>query len=325
TKEAEAVAKEVGKPFKTIFVGGGNPGILGYENLKRILSAAELFGLPEEVTIETNPENVTEEIVTLKPYVNRISMGIQSMKPEVLKTLGRNSTREKNLKALEILSHAGFRWNADIITAVPCETVEDTLSDIREIASYGPEHISYYCLTFEEGTPLISRTEPVGEEKEIEFLTEGWKLLGELGYEHYEISNFARNKGYSIHNKIYWNLGQYIGLGPTAESSLGYSETVSMRNTETIEDFFGKNEFVCERLNREETEETFLMTCLRTSDGIDKAEYESRFGKDFDEVYSDRISLLEENWFYDTKTQFSLTEEGMLRLDSVILFLAMAI
>lgn len=324
-KEIAAVVKEVGKPFYTIFFGGGTPGFLGVENLKRLLKVAETYGVPEEVTIETNPEFVSEDLLELKPYVNRISVGIQSLHENVLKSLGRNSTVEKNLKALEILSRLGWNWNADIITAVPGESIEDTLEDIRKIASFQPDHISFYCLTFEEGTPLLAREKPLGDLLEADFLEAGWAQLRKLGYEHYEISNFAKPGKQSKHNNVYWALGQYIGVGPTAESSLGFSKTVSMRNTESLEDFFQKTEFTCERLNEIETEESYLLTALRVSSGIDKESYQKRFLKDFDETYEEMISMLDSSWYLNSSSNFCLTEKGMLHLDGVILQLAMAI
>ena len=290
--ELDAVKKEVNAPFRSIFIGGGNPGILGFERIKRILISAEEYGRPEEVTIECNPENLSGDILSLSGLLDRVSVGVQSMDEDVLRTLGRHQSIETNKKALELLKTLPFRWNADIITAVPGESVETTLSDIRTVASYNPGHISFYCLTFEEGTPIIKRETPLGEDKEIEFLTKGWELLNDLGYRHYEVSNFAKEGEECLHNRVYWNLGQYLGLGPTAESALGWDEMVVMRNTESIEEYFSTHAFNVSNLTKIETEESYLLTTLRTIDGIDKKEYRERFNKDFDDTYMDRISLL---------------------------------
>lgn len=323
--EIDAINKEWNKPYYTIFIGGGNPGILGYDRLLKILMKASEKGLAEEVTIEVNPENVSEEIVKLKPFLTRVSIGIQSMNPESLRTLGRNGNRERNIKALELLSKTGLEFNVDIMTGIPGTTYHDTLKDIDEIVSYSPDHISFYCLTFEEGTPLINRAEPIGEELEIEHLERGWQRLRSYGYEHYEISNFARNRRYSKHNMVYWHLGQYIGLGPTAESSVGYTKAISMRNTEDFYDYIRDPAFECYRLTKDETEEEYLLTALRIKLGIDKNEYKDRFGYDFDNRYSDAITSLDEDSYISTESRFSLTEKGMLKLDSIILALAMNI
>ena len=260
-----------------------------------------------------------------KGLLDRVSVGIQSLDEKVLETLGRHQSVETNLKALELLKTLPFRWNADIITAVPGESVGTTLDDITTIASYKPGHISFYCLTFEENTPLIKREKPMGEESEIEFLTEGWKLLKELGYNHYEVSNFAAEGEECIHNKVYWGLGQYIGIGPTAESALGRREMVVMRNTESLEEYLSSHAFDVSPLTKDETEESYLLTSLRTREGIDKKEYCDRFLKDFDSTYGERIKALDKDTYIDTDNCFSITEKGMLVLDSIILSLAMSI
>ena len=324
-KEIAAINKVWKKPYYTVFVGGGNPGVIGYSNLKKILEAAAEYGVAEEVTIEINPENVTSEILSLQPYLNRVSVGIQSMNPKTLKCLGRNTTRDINLRALNVLSSSGMNFNVDLMTCIPGSTVEDTLLDIDEVVKYNPNHISFYSLTFEEGTPLVDRCVPIEEEKEIEHLVKGWERLKNYGYEHYEISNFSKPGKASKHNKVYWTLGQYIGLGPTAESSIGYECVVSMRNKENLFDYLADPAFDCIRLSKDETEEEFLLTSLRIKDGINKNEYRNRFGCDFTERYSSGISMLEENDYIDTEEVFSLKEEGMMRLDSIILRLALSI
>ena len=323
--ELEAVKKEINVPFETIFVGGGNPGLLGYDRIKKILLSAEELGRPKEVTMECNPENLSGDILKLSGLLDRVSVGIQSLDDNVLKTLGRHQNAEINIKALELLSTLPFRWNADIITAVPGESVETTLSDIKRISSYNPGHISFYCLTFEENTPILEREVPVGEEKEAEFLLKGWELLNTLGYNHYEVSNFSKVGEECLHNEVYWNLGQYIGIGPTAESALGWNEMTVMRNTESLEEYFDTHAFNVSSLTKEETEESYLLTTLRTKKGIDKDEYRERFGKDFDSTYQERIHLLDKETYINSDTNFSVSEKGMLTLDYIILTLSMSI
>lgn len=323
--ELDALSREWGRAYKTIFIGGGNPGLLGYERILRILDKAMENGRSEEVTVEINPENVREDISILSPAVTRISLGIQSMNDSALKTLGRNASREENLRALSILSSSPFDWNADIITAIPGTAEKDTVSDIEEVASYDPDHISFYCLTFEEGTPLIKREKPIGEDREESFLLAGWKALERLGYEHYEISGFAKKGKRCRHNLVYWNLGQYVGIGPSAESSVGYSFIVSMRDSETLDDYLKRPEMTCSKLRKEETEEEFLIVSLRIKDGIDKEEYRRRFSSSFDERYGKAISALDKSSYIDTPERFALTEAGFMQLDWIILRLASVI
>lgn len=317
----ERLTAEYDKPFHTVFIGGGNPGTIGRERLESILRAALAHGRPEECTSEINPEDLSESFLSIDA-IDRISVGIQSMDDDVLKTLGRNASAEDNRRALSMLSGSGRRFNADIITAVPGERVSTTISDIETIAGYGAGHISYYCLTFEEGTPLASRLEPVSEDLEIEFLKRGWERLDELGYRHYEVSNFAKAGEECLHNKVYWELGQYIGIGPGAESSIGWSRAVSLREPEDLRSYNEGLNGTGVRLTSDETEEEFLMTALRTSQGIDKRIYLERFGYDFDSRYGEAISSLDAALYRNNCQSFSLTEDGFMLLDTVILTLA---
>lgn len=323
--ELETIVEEVKRPFHTVYFGGGNPVLLGLDRIKSLLSVIERYGKSMETTVEVNPEDVRAEIESLYPSVTRISTGIQSMSDRTLAFLNRRTRVKDNIRAMEYLSSSPFIWNADIMTAVPGTETADTLYDIESVASYNPHHISFYCLTFEEGTPLIERCAPLGEEKEIEFLLSGWKSLKEYGYRHYEISAFARSGFECLHNSVYWSLGQYIGLGAAAESFLGFTAGTTMRNRESIEDFVNNPGFDCEKLTKEETEESYLLTALRTADGINKKYYEGRFSVSFDDLYGERISTLENEWYVNTAERFSLTEKGMLVLNSVILALSMAI
>lgn len=324
-RELIEVVEDLKRSFETIYFGGGNPIFLGIDRIKELILIASKYGKSKEVTIEINPEDVTKDIVDLFPSVNRISTGIQSMKDSTLSLLNRKTRVDDNYKALDILSSSPFIWNCDLITAVPGTNPSDTLKDIEIVTTFKPHHLSLYCLTFEENTPLIRRLSPLSSDKEALFLLSGWQKLRENGYRHYEVSSFCR-EGYECkHNMVYWTLGQYIGLGPSSEGFLGYTEGVSMRNEENLEDFLNKRDFNCEILNRIETEESYLITILRTIYGVNKMEYKKRFKEDFDIKYGERISLLERKWFINNETSFSLTEEGMMMLDTVILTLSFAI
>ena len=317
--QLEGLEKEYDRAYDTIFIGGGNPGMLGKDRLAEILRLAERRGMPREVTVELNPEEVTEELLeALKPLTTRISMGIQSMNPRMLQTLGRNSNREKNLKALNLLSRFDIEYNADIITAIPGFTPEDTIRDIDEIASFGPNHISFYCLCYEEGTPIYRKVGERSEDYEVACLESGWKRLAELGYEHYEISNFARNGHYAEHNRVYWRLGQYIGIGPTAESNLGYSPCCSVRCNDELEKFLKDPVLDFEPLDDTRTMLEYIMVSLRTIWGVDKKMFSERFHEDFDELFRDSISTIPEDEYIDTQLSFSLTEKGYMMLDAII-------
>lgn len=328
-KQLDSLVDYLGKPFYTIFIGGGNPALLGLGRLREILEHASRFGRSRECTIEINPEHVTDELEGLLPYVTRISCGIQSFSDNALSILGRNADEKINRRALEILSSLqkkhGIQFNGDLITCIPGHDTAGTLSDIDTLASYMPDHISLYALTFEEGTRLTSEQVPLGDGEEEMILSACWKKLSELGYEQYEVSNFARDCHYCLHNKVYWNLGQYIGLGPSAESSAGYSNIISSREAETLDEYLKDPSFHSIALTAEEGEEEYLLAALRTKDGIDKAEFKRRFGDDFDERFTPFIERLDPSLYQNSSTSFAVTPAGFMVLDSIILELAMAI
>lgn len=328
-KQIDSLVDYLGKPFYTVFVGGGNPAMLGFERLKTVLEHASRFGRSRECTIEINPEHVSAELESLLPYVTRISCGIQSFSDEALKVLGRNADCAVNRKALSILSSLqkkhGIQFNGDLITCIPGHTLEGTLADIDALAGFSPDHISLYALTFEEGTRLTAEEVPLEDEEQESILTSCWRRLSELGYEQYEVSNFARDGHYCLHNKVYWSLGQYIGLGPSAESSAGYRNIVSSRQAETLDEYLKDPSFHSIVLTENEGEEEFLLAALRTKDGIDKAEFISRFGHDFDMCFAPFIERLDPSLYRNSAASFSVTAEGFMVLDSIILELAMAI
>lgn len=321
-KKLEALNDEYKRPYYSIFIGGGNPGFLGYERLFQILKLAQKNGNAEEVTIEINPEYINEKIRILFPYLNRISVGIQSFDDMKLKVLERNTNRSANEKAMSVLSKLkkehDFAINADLICCVPSETVKTTINDIDILTSYPIDHISLYALSFEEGTRLIEKEKPLDEGLQLSILENAWNLLKEKGFEHYEVSNFAKNGKYCLHNLVYWNLGQYIGIGPSAESSLGYKQVYSLREKETLSEYIKDQSFYIEKLNSLELEEEYLITTLRTCNGIDKKIYKNRFNKDFDAAYSSVIKDLDKEYYENDKEMFSVTEKGFLMLDSII-------
>ncbi len=330
SKQLEVLVEAIKKPFYTIFIGGGNPAMLGFDKLYELLKIANRYGRAKECTIEINPECVSADMVNLFEYVNRVSVGIQSFDDEALAVLGRNAKSEDNERALGVLtafrSLYGIQLNGDLITCIPsANPLETSLNDIKRLSSFNPDHISLYALTFEEGTKLTEKYAPLEDEKQETILKACWNTLKELKYEQYEVSNFARGGAYSKHNLVYWHLGQYIGLGPTAESSVGYKDIISSREKDTLEGYLKDPSFDAYALTHDEAMEEYLLTNLRTKWGIGKKEFENRFGISFDEKFKDFISELDADTYFDNHVRFSITEAGFMVLDNIILKLAMAI
>lgn len=211
----------------TVFWGGGTPGLLAAKDLER-LGLAMLDRLPEapiEWTVEMAPSTVKPDKMKVlhELGVTRISMGVQSFQPELLNSLGRLHNPKQIYTAWDRVQEAGFQQtNLDLMFAIPNQTIEQWESDIREAARLGPSHLSTYCLTFEEDTALYVKLSQgkvsIDEDKELRFYERGWELLAELGYEQYEISNFAKPDSQCVHNVNTWKMREWIGCGPSAAS-----------------------------------------------------------------------------------------------------------
>lgn len=228
----DAVCRELsirGTEVCTIYLGGGTPSQLTIQQLRQIFDALYIYNKVEkdtEVTIEVNPDDITEEYakaLTTLP-VNRISMGIQTFDDQRLHFLRRRHTSDQAVNAVKTLRHAGFQnISIDLMYGFPDETLEEWMSNLSQAIALNVEHISTYCLMIEEDTPLYQQfqqghiVEP-DEELERQMYEVLIDQLQTAGYEHYEISNFARTGYRSRHNSSYWTGIPYIGIGAAAHS-----------------------------------------------------------------------------------------------------------
>lgn len=216
---------------QTVFIGGGTPTALSVSQLTRLFAGLRhhlnLSGV-EEFTIEMNPATVTARKAELlhSHGVNRVSMGVQSWDSDLLKVLGRVHDAEQVSKSFDILRRSGFKnLNLDLIYGIPGQTLAQWEDSIRRTIGLGPEHISAYCLTYEEDTEYFMRMTR-GEfrednDKDASFFESGVELLSAGGYAQYEISNYARPGCECRHNLAYWEGADYLGLGPSAWSTIG--------------------------------------------------------------------------------------------------------
>ncbi|MCC5788729.1 MAG: radical SAM family heme chaperone HemW [Opitutales bacterium] len=226
----ETLLAPLERPVDTIFIGGGTPGLLAPAQIRELGKIlGEAYGLPrEEWTVEMTPASATPaRLAAWKDIgVTRISMGAQSFQPHYLEKLGRMQPREKIFEAFSTARRAGFEnINLDLMFALPGQSWEEWEADLREVVALGPEHVSTYCLTFEEDTTLwwkLSRGEiRRDEEREIEFYRETPQWLASEGYFRYEVSNYAREGFACVHNVNTWKMGEWVGLGPSASSQQG--------------------------------------------------------------------------------------------------------
>lgn len=215
----------------TVFIGGGTPTALSVTQLERLLTGLnghlDLSGVAE-FTIEMNPATVTaRKADLLRGFgVNRVSMGVQSWDPDLLKVLGRVHDAEQVRKSFAILRAAGYdNLNLDLIYGVPGQTPAQWEDSLRQTITLQPDHISAYCLTYEEDTEYFDRLQRgefrEGTEQDAAFFERGVELLSAAGYEQYEISNYAQPGRACRHNLAYWEGADYLGLGPSAWSTMG--------------------------------------------------------------------------------------------------------
>lgn len=225
--EREAALVDWPRAVSTVFWGGGTPGLLAARDLARLaeIVRAQCGGAPAEWTVELAPGSVTKERLTVlrEAGVTRVSMGVQSFQPALLDALGRQHTLRQIHRAYERVREAGFpSVNLDLMFALPGQTAEEWAADVRAAVALAPDHLSTYCLTFEEDTKLWVKLSQgrvkLDTEHEARLYEATWEQLAAAGYAQYEVSNFARPGHACRHNLNTWRMHEWIGLGPSAAS-----------------------------------------------------------------------------------------------------------
>ena len=279
--EREAGLIEWTKPVDTVFWGGGTPGLLAPADLRKLGETvrARFGGTPAEWSVELAPASVTEaRLAVLRELgVTRISMGAQSFQPELLAALGRPHTREQILRAYERIRAAGFtNVNIDLMFALPGQDEAAWLADVREAVSLSPDHISTYCLTFEEDTALWVKLSEgkvkLDPEREAQLYEKTWEQLDGAGYAQYEISNFARPGHACLHNLNTWRMHEWIGLGPSGASQHSGWRGTNIADLAAWDEKLGRGERATEdrtALTPELLLEDSLVFGLRMNEGVD--------------------------------------------------------
>ena len=267
-----------GEPVRTIYLGGGTPSQLANRDLARLLNALPVEQA-EELTIEANPSDMTE--AKLKAWrqmgINRLSIGVQSFDDTTLAFLNRRHSSKQAKKVIRLAQDMGYtNISIDLMYALPNQTLEQWQEDIDQALSFGVQHISTYCLSYEAGTPLYNlRAKGIVHDASDDLANAMYACLCErlkqAGYGHYEVSNFALPGYESRHNSSYWNGTPYLGLGAGAHSYDGRSRQWNVANlTRYIRTIIGgKVPFKREVLTPTEQYNERLMLALRTCHGIE--------------------------------------------------------
>ncbi len=298
--------------LKTIYLGGGTPSQLTTEQLRQLFyNIYKVYGRDaEEITIEMNPDDVTETYAEALPElgINRVSMGAQTFDNARLKFLHRRHRAEQVEQAVKRLRKAGIQnISIDLMYGFPDETLEDWKQDIKKALTLNVEHISAYCLMIEEGTVLYERVKSekvkVKNDKDEELERAMYEMLIDkltgAGYEHYEISNFARQGYRSRHNSSYWHDVPYIGLGAAAHSYDGACRSWNVANIRQYISAINRGERPAEyeTLDDDTRYNDRITVALRTSDGLDLT------------------TLSEKHRKYCLKEAQRYLSDGLLRLD----------
>lgn len=277
----EMILRPSETPIETIYLGGGTPSQLSTEQLRQIfLYINKVYGnTATEVTMECNPEDVTEQLaeaLALLP-VNRVSMGVQTFDDERLRFLHRRHSARQVDTAVDRLRKAGIdNISIDLIYGFPSETMDDWNQDIDHALTLDVEHLSAYALTYEEGTALYRMMErgevkEADEELSLSMFEQLTDRLTKAGYEHYEISNFARPGRRSRHNSSYWQEVPYIGLGAAAHSFDIHSRQWNVADIRRYMDAIEQGNIPCEReiIDEDTRYNDRITVALRTCEGLD--------------------------------------------------------
>lgn len=312
---------KLGRKADTLYFGGGTPSVLGGRNIAMLTRRAKnLFDVDGEIAVECNPSAVEEDFfeTVADAGVNRISLGVQSIIENERKKLGRFSDRALIEKRIGQCKTAGIKnISLDVMLGVQEQTQKSLGETLDFCIDSGATHISAYMLKIEEGTPYYKKKNslklPDDDEVADMYLAMSEKLRAN-GFEHYEISNFARHGCEGKHNLKYWNCEEYLGLGPSAHSFIDGKRFYYPRD---IEYFKSGGEPIPDGDGGDEEE--YIMLRLRLKNGIVFEDFEKKFGKKFPR---DKIKktekFIERGLMKSDEKSIALTEKGFLLSNSII-------
>jgi len=328
----QAVKKEIElqkikSEITTIYIGGGTPSYIESRYIKEIIEEIKKKNISEkvEITIEVNPGTVTLE--KLQDYkeagINRLSIGLQSIQDELLKQIGRIHNFEQFLETYKMAQEIGFtNINVDLMLGLPNQRIKDIKESIESILELQPQHISVYSLIVEDGTPIANKIESGNLELPEEELERNmyWYAKNTLelnGYNHYEISNFAKEGFQSRHNLNCWNQREYIGIGVAAHS---YRDIARYSNTEQIgeyirnvqKDNLERNRIIHEIQKEDDTKKEYMLLGLRQISGIQISEFKNKFGENPIYLFRNELKkLVDEELIIIDDDNIRLTNKGI--------------
>ncbi len=317
---------------ETIYFGGGTPSVLSSSELEDILVLLKnkfKVNSDAEITFETNPDDLTPDYLSgiRQAGINRLSVGIQSFQDNHLKIMNRRHTATQAIKAIEDAAKAGFNnISADLIYGLPGLSSQEWEESLKQVFSLPVQHLSAYHLTYHEGTTFYNwlkngTLKELNEKASVNQFNALIDLSVKNGYEHYEISNLAKNNLYSRHNTSYWMGKKYLGLGPSAHSFDGSSRQWNISNVEQYILAFEKqmDYFEKEELSENDKFNEYILTRIRTKWGVSLSVVNQQFGADKENYLIEQIQK-----YKNTETVvlqngiLSLTRKGFFISDEIM-------
>lgn len=320
------------EPISTIYLGGGTPSMLDEDNLNKLflyINKVYSVNANAEITMECNPDDVTPEFANIisRLPINRVSMGAQTFSDKRLALLHRRHNADEVSKAVMLLRKAGIHnISIDLMFGFPNESIEQWKEDIATALSLNVEHISAYSLMYEEGTPLWNmlkngKIEEIDDDLSIAMYNELVSQLTASGYEHYEISNFAKPGFRSRHNSSYWHQVPYIGFGAAAHSFDMKSRQWNVADVRKYIKSINSNIIPMERetLDKDTIMNDIITTALRTSDGIDLKKVENMLGSEYsNQVVKNAAKHIDEGLLELKGGRLKLTKKGIYISDMIM-------
>jgi oxygen-independent coproporphyrinogen III oxidase len=316
---------------ETIYFGGGTPSLLSKDELTAIMQALHQYypvSSTAEITLEANPDDVNDEQLSnwLQLGINRLSIGIQSLFNEDLQWMNRAHTSAQAKEVISKARAAGFEnFTVDLIYGTPGLTDENWQHNIDWVLQQGITHLSCYALTVEPKTPLdkLIRTlqkQDVDPAQQSRQFVQLMNCMEAAGFEHYEISNFAKPGHRSRHNSSYWHGVHYLGLGPSAHSFNGTSRQWNIANNQQYISALMENKipFEKEELTADQQLNEYIMTSLRLMEGCNLVFVENKFGATKSNSLKQQAErFLHLHWMKEENNHLTLTKEGKLFADRI--------
>ncbi|BAS59330.1 oxygen-independent coproporphyrinogen III oxidase [Leptolyngbya boryana NIES-2135] len=321
---------DFGEPLRTVFFGGGTPSLLAVSQLEQILDKLDRrFGILSDAEISMEIDPGTFDLEQIKGFksagVNRFSLGTQAFQSDILKACGRTHTVEDIYTSVDLIRQAGIEnFSLDLISGLPHQTIESWQESLEQAIALSPTHLSTYDLTIEPQTPFGKQLKPgekplPSDELTADLYRFAQRTLTNAGFEHYEISNYAKPGYQCQHNRVYWENRSFYGFGMGATSYLNGDRVSRPRKLKEYYDWIGTAQSEAE-VSQTDLMLDSLMVGLRLKEGIDLAQFKTQFGEAaIAEIVKCLAPYQTSNWVEITAASIRLTDPEGFLFSNVIL------